>query len=319
MRPLARDGLHEAAAEFKEKGTTATAGDSGRQRATAGDSGRVGFGVVGIRATPSLACLGDESKRTVSSSFRRHSSVLGGGRDAAIESSPWLPSNTPPGSISASHRASSLATSLWYHVVASDAIAARSAATRRCSSMLVQVPIYERGDAGEGVRVAAVVEMSVAKEFQAANESYVASFANAHLPLPPSRKVAVVTCMDARLDPAKSLGLTEGDAHVIRNAGGRAVDALRSVIISQQLLGTREIAVIHHTDCGMLTFNDSDLRGKIRSDLGENADHIAFLPFDDLEASVADDVAVLKNSPLVLDVPISGYVYDVKTGRINKV
>ncbi|ODA78237.1 hypothetical protein RJ55_05618 [Drechmeria coniospora] len=304
MRPLARDGLHEAAAEFKVKGTTATAGDGGRQRATAGDSGRVGFGVVGIRATPSLACLGDESKRTVSSSFRRHSSVLGGGRDAAIESSPWLPSNTPPGSISASHRASSLATSLW--------------CLYTCAGTLAKASGSRKGRI-DASRVAAVVEMSVAKEFEAANESYVASFANAHLPLPPSRKVAVVTCMDARLDPAKSLGLTEGDAHVIRNAGGRAVDALRSVIISQQLLGTREIAVIHHTDCGMLTFNDSDLRGKIRSDLGENADHIAFLPFDDLEASVADDVAVLKNSPLVLDVPISGYVYDVKTGRINKV
>lgn len=161
--------------------------------------------------------------------------------------------------------------------------------------------------------------MSVASEFEAANKQYTAQFTKGSLPLPPARKVAVVTCMDARLDPAKALGLTEGDAHVIRNAGGRTADGLRSVIISQRLLGTREIVVVHHTDCGMLTFSDDDLRGQLRKETGENTDYIAFHPFNDLERSVVDDVKYLKDSPLVLDVPISGYVYDVKDGRIKKV
>ncbi|GJN78555.1 hypothetical protein PLIIFM63780_002049 [Purpureocillium lilacinum] len=161
--------------------------------------------------------------------------------------------------------------------------------------------------------------MSVAAEFEAANQKYAASFAKGDLPLPPGRKVAVVACMDARLDPAKVLGLEEGDAHVIRNAGGRTIEALRSIIISQQLLGTREIAIVHHTDCGMLTFSDEDLRSKVRSELAENVDHFAFLPFSDLKASVQDDIQILKKSPLVLDVPITGYIYDVKTGKIDKV
>ncbi|KAJ4153121.1 hypothetical protein LMH87_009625 [Akanthomyces muscarius] len=161
--------------------------------------------------------------------------------------------------------------------------------------------------------------MSVAAEFEAANKQYAAQFNKGDLPLPPGRKVLVVTCMDARIDPARALGLSEGDAHVIRNAGGRASDALRSVIISQQLLGTREIILIHHTDCGMLTFSDEVLRSKIRTELKENADHLAFLPFGDLRQSVADDVALLQKSGLVLDVPVSGYIYDVKTGAITKV
>ncbi|CAH0021174.1 unnamed protein product [Clonostachys rhizophaga] len=160
---------------------------------------------------------------------------------------------------------------------------------------------------------------SVVPEFEAANERYVASFTKGDLPLPPGRKVAVVACMDARLDPAKALGLEEGDAHVIRNAGGRTIDALRSVVISQQLLGTREIVIVHHTDCGMLTFSDTDIKAKIRDDLNENADHIAFLPFGDLRKSVLDDIEILKKSPLVLDVPITGYIYDVKTGKVDKV
>ncbi|KAJ5125582.1 Carbonic anhydrase [Penicillium atrosanguineum] len=122
-----------------------------------------------------------------------------------------------------------------------------------------------------------------------------------------------------RLDPARVLGLEEGDAHVIRNAGGRVTDALRSIIISQQLLGTREIIIVHHTDCGMLTFTDEVIRGKIRADLHQNVDHIAFLPFGDLKQSVLDDVKSLKESPLVLDVPITGYLYEVETGKIVKV
>lgn len=161
--------------------------------------------------------------------------------------------------------------------------------------------------------------MSVAAEFETANKDYVAQFTKGDLALPPARKVAVVVCMDARLDPAKALGLQEGDAHVIRNAGGRVVDALRSVIISQRLLGTREIVVIHHTDCGMLTFTDEDLRTQLKKETGEETEHIHFHPFNDLKKSVVDDVKVLKESPLVLDVPVTGYVYDVRTGAIEKV
>src|SRR4030088_455979 len=104
--------------------------------------------------------------------------------------------------------------------------------------------------------------MSVIQEFVQANNTYAATFHKGNLPLPPARQVAVLACMDARLDPARILGLEEGDAHVIRNAGGRAADALRSLVISQQLLGTNEVAVIHHTDCGMLTFDNAGTRGK---------------------------------------------------------
>ncbi|KGQ82874.1 carbonic anhydrase [Candida albicans SC5314] len=161
--------------------------------------------------------------------------------------------------------------------------------------------------------------MSIAQEFEKANTHYSSNFTKGDLPLPPARKVAVVICMDARIDPAASLGLTEGDAHVIRNAGGRASDALRSVIISQRLLGTREIVVVHHTDCGMLTFSDNDLRGIVAKETGHNVDHFAFLPFGDLEKSVKDDVEFFKRNPLVLDVPVTGYIYDVKSGAINKV
>ncbi|KAB8210400.1 carbonic anhydrase [Aspergillus parasiticus] len=128
-----------------------------------------------------------------------------------------------------------------------------------------------------------------------------------------------VTCSFLLNDPARALGLEEGDAHVIRNAGGRAADALRSIIISQQLLGTREIVIVHHTDCGMLTFTDEVIRGKIRSDLGQDADHIAFLPFGDLKQSVLDDIKVLRASPLVLDVPITGFLYEVETGKVVRV
>ncbi|KAF3395738.1 Uncharacterized protein F1880_007295 [Penicillium rolfsii] len=161
--------------------------------------------------------------------------------------------------------------------------------------------------------------MSAAAEFEIANAKYAASFTKGDLALPPQRKVAIIACMDARLDTARALGLEEGDAHVIRNAGGRASDALRSIVISQQLLGTREIVIVHHTDCGMLTFNDDLIRGKIRAELKQNADHIAFLPFGDLKQSVLDDIQILKESPLVLDVPITGYIYEVESGKIVKI
>jgi carbonic anhydrase len=125
--------------------------------------------------------------------------------------------------------------------------------------------------------------------------------------------------MDARLDPVQFLRLREGDAHVIRNAGGRAADAIRSIVISQQYLGTREIVVIHHTDCGMLNFTDEQLQQKLHDELHVNAD-IPFLPFTDLEQSVRDDVALLRESPLLLPgVPVRGFVYDVRDGRLREV
>jgi carbonic anhydrase len=161
--------------------------------------------------------------------------------------------------------------------------------------------------------------MSVADEFLHANHQYASSFTKGDLPMPPGRQVAIVACMDARLDPARALGLEEGDAHVIRNAGGRAADAIRSLIISQQLLGTREIVIVHHTDCGMLTFTDEQLRTQVERNLGAHTD-IVFNTFSDLAQSVRDDIAEIKASPLLLkDIPVRGFIYDVKTGAIGEV
>ena len=161
--------------------------------------------------------------------------------------------------------------------------------------------------------------MSVIDEFLEANERYARGFTKGELALPPGRKVAAVVCMDARIDPARALGLEEGDAHVIRNAGGRVSDALRSLAISQTLLGTEAVAIVHHTDCGMLTFRDEDIRGRLRT-RGIDADHVAFLPFSDLDQSVRDDLEVYRTSPLVRhDIPVRGFVYDVRTGRLREV
>ena len=163
--------------------------------------------------------------------------------------------------------------------------------------------------------------MAVLAEVLGANERYAADFTKGDLPLPPARRLAVLTCMDARLDPAKALGLEEGDAHVIRNAGGRASDdALRSLIISYTLLGTREFLVIHHTDCGMVTFTNEQLREQLRRDMKADASAIDFLPFTDLDASVRQDVATVRSSPLIPDdITVSGFVYDVATGRLREV
>ena len=163
--------------------------------------------------------------------------------------------------------------------------------------------------------------MSVFDEFLNANRDHAASFTRGDLPMPPARQVAVLTCMDARLHPNEFLGLALGDAHVIRNAGGRAShDAIRSLVISQRLLGTREIVVIHHTDCGMLTFTNEQLAAQVQRDLGVDVTGRDFLPFDDLEQSVREDVATLRASALLQpDIPINGAIYDVRSGRLTPV
>jgi carbonic anhydrase len=154
----------------------------------------------------------------------------------------------------------------------------------------------------------------VLDEIRNANETYAAGFTKGDLPMPPGRRFAVVTCMDARLDPARFCGLDEGDAHVIRNAGGLVTDdALRSLVISHHLLGTQEALVIAHEDCGMLTFQNGDLQQKLDTDL-------EFHAFSDLDRSVRESVRRIRESPLLPDsFDASGFVYDVRTGRLREV
>lgn len=180
----------------------------------------------------------------------------------------------------------------------------------------------------------------IVDEVLQANAEYSANFGdNGELPIPPARRFAILTCMDARLDPAKYAGLAEGDAHVIRNAGGRASeDAIRSLVISYKLLGTHEWFVIHHTGCGMLTFTDEIMRNLLASSLetatldadgwrdtgkgpgSPEAQYIDWLTFSDNEQSVVDDVTRIRNHPLVPgDIPVYGYIYDCGTGRLNEV
>ena len=159
--------------------------------------------------------------------------------------------------------------------------------------------------------------MSVVDEVTAANERYAAGFAKGELPMPPGRRFAVVTCMDARLDPAGFLGLEEGDAHVIRNAGGLVNDeTIRSLLISHHLLGTQEAVVIGHTDCGMLTFTNAD----VHENLGPESESIDFQPFPDVAERVRQSVETIRSHPLLPDsFGASGFVYDVRSGRIEPV
>ena len=152
------------------------------------------------------------------------------------------------------------------------------------------------------------------------NAQYAESFDKADLPLPPALNMAVVACMDARLDTHKLLGIQEGDAHVIRNAGGVVTDdVIRSLVISQRLLGTREVVLIHHTDCGMLTFRDDDVKDAIQSDTGLRPS-FAMEAFDNLEGDVRQSIARIKASPFVpAKDQIRGFVYDCATGRLNEV
>jgi carbonic anhydrase len=150
-------------------------------------------------------------------------------------------------------------------------------------------------------------------------ERYASSFDKADLPLPPARKLAVVACMDARLIPTKVLGLEEGDAHVIRNAGGVVTDdAIRSLSISQRLLGTEEIVLIHHTDCGMLTFTDDEFRRSIQDDTGVKPSWAAET-FPDLDEDVRQSIARIKASPFIPRKNVRGFVYDVETGGLREV
>jgi len=162
--------------------------------------------------------------------------------------------------------------------------------------------------------------MSVTDDLVRNNQSYSGSFKKGDLPLPPAKHVAVVACMDARLDVHKILGLQEGDAHVIRNAGGAVTDdAIRSLAISQRLLGTKEIVLIHHTDCGMLTFHDDDLKRKIEEETGIRP-AFALEAFGDLDKDVKQSIARIKASPFIPNKSsIRGFVYDVRTGRLNEV
>jgi carbonic anhydrase len=163
--------------------------------------------------------------------------------------------------------------------------------------------------------------MGVTDELLLANGQFAHRFDRGDLPASPARRLAVITCMDARLHPETFLGLDLGDAHVIRNAGGRVSDdALRSLIISSHVLGTDEYLVIHHTDCGLLGMANEDLRRKLETESGVDASHIDFLPFSDLEQSVRDDVTRIKNSPLLpAGITVRGFVYDVQTGRLSEV
>jgi carbonic anhydrase len=162
--------------------------------------------------------------------------------------------------------------------------------------------------------------MAVADEFLESNERYSAGFGKGDLGMPPAKQVAIVACMDARLDPARALGLEEGDAHVIRNAGGVVTDdAIRSLAISQRLLGTKEIVLVHHTDCGMLTFSDDDVKAQIEEDTGIRPP-FALESFPDVDADVRQSMARIEASPFVPDKSaVRGFVYDVKTGKLREV
>jgi carbonic anhydrase len=162
--------------------------------------------------------------------------------------------------------------------------------------------------------------MSVTEELLHNNEAYAESFEKGDLPLPPARGVAVVACMDARLDVHKILGLEEGDAHVIRNAGGVITDdEVRSLTISQRLLGTREVILIHHTDCGMLTFKDDELKAQIHQEVGMKP-HFSMESFSDLEEDVRQSVARIQASPFIPHKEsVRGFIYEVETGRLREV
>ena len=162
--------------------------------------------------------------------------------------------------------------------------------------------------------------MSVTDELLRNNEEYASTFDKGDLPMPPEKQIAVVTCMDARLSPYDMLGLQEGDAHVIRNAGGVITDdEIRSLVISQRLLGTHEIMLIQHTDCGMLTFTDDELKQQIHEEVGMKP-HFSMESFSDLDENVRQSIARIKSSPFIPNKEsVRGFVYEVETGRLREV
>ncbi|CAB4883418.1 MAG: carbonic anhydrase [Actinobacteria bacterium] len=162
--------------------------------------------------------------------------------------------------------------------------------------------------------------MSVTDELLANAEQYAATFDKGDLPLPPGRNIAILACMDARLNPYGLLGLSEGDAHVIRNAGGVVTDdEIRSLAISQRLLGTKEIVLIHHTDCGMLTFTDDEFKNSIQEEVGIKPEWAAE-SFSDIDADVRQSLARIQASPFIpLKDNVRGFVYDVHTGTLREV
>lgn len=163
--------------------------------------------------------------------------------------------------------------------------------------------------------------MPVLEEVLSANGTYAIEFDKGSLAMPPARRFAILTCMDARIDPARALGLEEGDAHVIRNAGGLATDdAIRSLVISHHLLGTQEVFVIGHSDCGMLTFSNDELRSSLRERQGVDASHLDFQPFPDCSARVAASVRRIRESGLLPESYVAhAFLYDVATGRLERV
>lgn len=163
--------------------------------------------------------------------------------------------------------------------------------------------------------------MSYFENFLKANQVYVELHGDLHLSIKPKTKVAIVTCMDSRLHVAPALGLALGDAHILRNAGGRVTDdMIRSLVISQQQMGTREIVVLHHTDCGAQTFNNEDFQEHLKCELGVDVSGQDFLPFQDIDESVREDMKLLRECPLIPDdVIISGAVYDVDTGSMREI
>jgi carbonic anhydrase len=164
--------------------------------------------------------------------------------------------------------------------------------------------------------------MSVTDEVLKANEAYAQKFNSGHLPIPPARKLAVLACMDARLVPTEMLGLKIGDAHVIRNAGGIVTeDVLRSLILSHQLLGTQEFIIINHTDCGMLTFKDEDVRSRLAQQTGSlPVAPVAFHAFSNLDENVRQQIQKVRSHPwLPKTISVRGFIYDVKGGRLKEV
>ena len=164
--------------------------------------------------------------------------------------------------------------------------------------------------------------MSVADELLRANETFARNFTLGELSVRPKRHVAVLACMDSRILFEHCLGLKPGDAHMIRNAGGIATeDALRSLIVSHHLLDTQEFIIINHTDCGLLKVKEDELKARLRDKMGKTADSPAhFYPFDDLEANVRQQIQTVRSHPWIpKDIPVRGFVYDVKTGRLKEV